>query len=390
MWALVNSNPLLDAEGRFSGTLSMVTDITQRKRAEDALRESEEKFRLLVENSREIIWRMRVRPVFRFEYVSPAALPISGYSIEEWLSDPLTMRKFVHPEDHSTLDTLLESPQQISSPILLRSIRKGGFLFWTETSFKVTSEKGEPAIIEGVTRDVTRRIQAQQEVDQVRQEFMGVIGHELKTPLTVVMMAASRGLRKWENLYRNEFRDLFQVIEEHAERLNELVGNLLDVTRIDAGSLSVSPEPIDLLPVMKEAVTVFSRSGGHQEVVLECPSAPPRVKADARRITQVLSNLLSNAGKFSPPDQPIIVAVEAGSEVVTVHVRDRGVGIQEHQLPLLFVKFSQLHRASGQRGGTGLGLVICKGIIEAHGGRIWASSFGDSPGATFSFTLPRA
>jgi DNA-binding response OmpR family regulator/anti-sigma regulatory factor (Ser/Thr protein kinase) len=188
-----------------------------------------------------------------------------------------------------------------------------------------------------------------------------------------------------------ETREFFQIIDEQADRLRDMVDNLLDLTRIEAGSLSVTTQPASLPEIIEEARASFARNGAPQEVRLQVPEDLPRVNADRRRVSQVLVNLLSNAAKFSPSAAPIEIEIVPDPVHVTVRVRDQGRGVAEEMLPHLFKKFSQVHEDSGSRlAGSGLGLAICKGIVEAHGGRIWAESPGAGQGTTFSFTLPVA
>ncbi len=230
-----------------------------------------------------------------------------------------------------------------------------------------------------------------QEVERLRSEFLGVVSHELKTPLTAIKGSAAMALGRQTPLDAARARGFLQIIDEQADRLAGLVDNLLDMTRIEAGSLSVSPEPTDLSAVLGEATATFARGSDSHEVRVEVPEDLPAVNADRERIGQVLSNLLSNAAKFSPQVEPITVSVERDPVHVVVHVRDRGRGIPEEKLPHLFRKFSQIHEEQARGlGGSGLGLAICKGIVEAHGGRIWAESAGPGRGSTFSFSLPIA
>jgi len=239
--------------------------------------------------------------------------------------------------------------------------------------------------------DVSERKRAEEALERLRSEFTGIVTHELKTPLTAIKGSAATALGSQRPLAAEENRELFEIIDEQADRLRELMDNLLDVTRIEAGTLSVSPEPTDLLEVLEEARTTFARGGGRHEVRLEAPADMPHVSADTRRLFQVLMNLLNNGAVFSPTTEPITIAVEHDPLQVTVHVQDRGRGLPREKLPLLFKKFSRLHDDAGRKlSGTGLGLAICKGIVEAHGGRIWAESAGEGKGSTFSFTLPVA
>ena len=226
-----------------------------------------------------------------------------------------------------------------------------------------------------------------QEVERLRSEFLGMVSHELKTPLTAIKGSAATALGSQRALNDVETRELFEIIDEQSDRLRDLVDNLLDITRIEAGILSVTTERLDLRVVVDEAVAAFRRTGVGQQVRVEAPDELPMVRADRRRIEQVLSNLLNNAAKFSPPGHPITVRIESQADQAAVQVRDRGHGIPADKLPHLFKKFSRVHEDRGISG-TGLGLAICKGIVEAHGGRIWVESPGIGQGTVITFTVP--
>jgi PAS domain S-box-containing protein len=230
-----------------------------------------------------------------------------------------------------------------------------------------------------------------EEMEKLRSEFLGMVSHELMTPLTSIKGAATTALGSPRPLGTQEISELFQIIDEQGNRLRELVSNLLDMTRIEAGRLSVSPEPTDLRAILDKVEANFSRSGGLQPLQIKVPDDLVPANADPGRIVQVFANLLSNAAKFSPTTTPIIVDVEHGPVVITVRVRDQGRGIAAEKLQHLFSKFSRVHEDDKQTlSGTGLGLAICKGIVEAHGGLIWVESAGEGQGTTFSFTLPIA
>lgn len=230
-----------------------------------------------------------------------------------------------------------------------------------------------------------------EEMERMRSEFLGMVSHELRTPLTAIKGSAATVLGSRNPFSVSETRELFQIIDDQADRLRELVDNLLDITRIEAGVLSVHPEATDLAAVIKDVVATFARVDSHRQVSLNVPSRLPQVNADKRRVPQVITNLLNNAAKFSPPSEAISLDVTAGSDTVTVAVSDRGMGIAEDKLHQLFKKFSRLNpEDDGKLSGTGLGLAICKGIVEAHGGRIWAESAGIGMGTKMIFTLPIA
>jgi DNA-binding response OmpR family regulator len=187
-----------------------------------------------------------------------------------------------------------------------------------------------------------------------------------------------------------EMRQFHRIIVDRAEHMRVLIGNLLDVARIETGALPVDPEPSDLHLLVEEAGGRSHSADARNPLEVELPVDLPRVMADRRRIVQVLGNLLSNAAGYSPGGSPITVSAVRDGVHVAVSVSDRARGIPAELLPELFRKFK---RASGETkapgiDGSGLGLAICKGIVEAHGGRLWAESDGPGLGARFAFTLP--
>ena len=177
-----------------------------------------------------------------------------------------------------------------------------------------------------------------------------------------------------------------RIIESQVDRMHVLISDLLDVARIETGTLAVSPEPTDVALLASEARNGFRSGGGRHVVELDLAPDLPWVMADRLRMVQVLGNLLTNAARHSPESSIIRIGVEREDVHVAVSVSDEGRGIPAESLPHLFRKFSRLE-SEEQGGDTGLGLAICKGIVEAHGGRIWAESDGPGLGARFTFTL---
>lgn len=229
------------------------------------------------------------------------------------------------------------------------------------------------------------------ELEKQRAESLSIISHELRKPLSIIYGLASLDLERGKPRDEAQVREFFELIRGETHHLSDLVSNISDMSFIETGALSVSLKPVDLRSVLEEAVKALAHLGGSQQVQVITPAGLPGVNIDRRRTLQVLESLLDNAIKFSPASAPITIEAEPGPTHVTVHVRDRGRGITSENLPRLFKKFSRVHDPRGADvPGSGLGLFICKGIVEAHGGRIWAQSPGDGKGATFSFTLPIA
>ena len=231
-----------------------------------------------------------------------------------------------------------------------------------------------------------------QELDRLRAEFLGMVSHELRAPLTSIKGSAATVLNASPDLDAAEMREFFRIIDGQADHMRGLIGDLLDAGRIDTGTLSVSPEPTDVADLVEQARNTFLSGGGRHAVLIDLPPGLPRVLADRRRIVQVLHNLFSNASRHSPESLPIRVAAERDGMHVAVSVSDEGRGVAPERLPHLFRKYSGL--AGGDRdgglAGAGLGLAICKGLVQAHGGRIQATSAGPAQGTRFTFTLPLA
>ena len=231
-----------------------------------------------------------------------------------------------------------------------------------------------------------------EELDRLRAEFLGMVSHELRAPLTSIKGSAATVLNASPDLDAAEMREFFRIIDDQADHMRGLIADLLDAGRIDTGTLSVSPEPTDVADLVEQARNTFLSGGGRHTVLIDLPPALPRVLADRRRIVQVLHNLFSNASRHSPEFLPIRVAAERDGVHVSVSVSDEGRGVAPERLAHLFRKYSGLagDDRDGGLAGTGLGLAICKGLVEAHGGRIGATSAGLGQGTQFTFTLPLA
>ena len=228
-----------------------------------------------------------------------------------------------------------------------------------------------------------------EELDRLRAEFIGMVSHELRAPLAAIKGSAVTLLEEAKQLDVAEMQGFHRIIVHQTAHMRRLIGDLLDAGRIDSGTLSVDPEPLDVAVLVEQARTTFGSGGGRQPICIDLAPDLPPVMADERRIVQVLNNLLANAARHSPESSPIHVgAVRDGLEVA-VSVADEGRGIAPERLPHLFRKYADVAGAR-EPAGFGLGLVICKGIVEAHGGRIRAESAGPGMGTRFTFTLPVA
>ena len=232
---------------------------------------------------------------------------------------------------------------------------------------------------------------ARAEVDRLKDEFVSSVSHELRTPLGYIKGYTTTLLRRDAEWDEEQVREFLRIIDESSDQLESLVDHLLDMSRISEGRLSVEPEPVALAPIARDvARNANVRTSAHR-IKVQVPPDMPLVMADRGRIGQVLGNLVDNAIKYSPEGGPITISAAVTAEQAHVAVRDEGLGIPEDQLESVFDRF---HRGSSalvrSTRGTGLGLPICRAIVEAHGGRIWAERPADGPGSVVHFTLPLA
>ena len=246
----------------------------------------------------------------------------------------------------------------------------------------IRSEEGEVESVVVTMQDMT----AVEEAERLRAEFLAMVSHELRMPLTSIRGAATSLLDAAVDLDPAEMRQFHRIIVDRADHMRDLIGDLLDVARIETGALPVDAEPMEVTALVDRARNAFTSAGGKNDLAIDVAPGLPPVMADRRRIVQVIGNLLSNAARNSSESSVIEVSAVRKGVDVEVSVADQGRGIPAEDLPLLFRKFS--HREGRDTGGdTGLGLAICKGIVETHGGRIWAESDGPGLGARFVFTL---
>jgi PAS domain S-box-containing protein len=258
---------------------------------------------------------------------------------------------------------------------------------------------GEPTPVEltaAFTRDregrvvqavcVLRDASARRRGDSQRGELISTLAHELRSPLTSVKGFTSTLLHRWERFTDEQKREMLATVNMDADRVTRLIRELLDVSRIDAGRLELRRKEFDLAAMAAGIVGRFQLQHDRHQFQVTFPDGFPRVYADPDKIEQVLTNLVENAVKYSDGGA-VTVTGEVTEDAVEVAVRDEGVGIPADQLPLIFTKFYR-RPGYGAPSGTGLGLFIARGLVEAHAGRIWADSAPDR-GTTLRFRLPR-
>jgi PAS domain S-box-containing protein len=390
-----------DEIGRLARSFARL--LAQRQRAEDSLRESEERFRIIVEQAGVGIGQTNQEG--RFVLVNPKMCDILGYTAEEFLA--LTWPQLTHPEDlpHSVaLVRQLKEPGAPPLSLQKRYVRKDGAVVWGNLSLVAMRDAaGRATCFISVLQDITEQKRAEEERSRLYQEaqeairardvFLAVASHELKTPLTslhLCLQQGLRGLRRLESVRPECERALSHlgIAERQARRLGALINELLDVSRLATRGMELHLERVDLAELARGVVdreeVRAARAGSR--LVLEA-RGPVEGTWDASRLEQVLLNLLSNAIKFGR-GRPIAVRVEADAEQAMLAVRDEGIGISPEAQSRIFDRFE---RAVPERhyGGLGLGLWLARQIVQAHGGALWVES-AEGKGATFHVRLPRA
>ncbi len=287
--------------------------------------------------------------------------------------------------DRFPLADVLSRAEPVCAEEVVLSVPDGRSVRTLVNSTPIRTEDGEVQSVVVTLQDLA----ALDELDRLRAEFLSMVSHELRTPLAAIKGSTATVLAAAGGFGAAETQQFFRIIDEQADRMSGLIGDLLDAGRLETGTLSVSPEPSDVGALVDQARTTFLSGSARHPMLIDLPTDLPRVLADRRRIVQVLTNLLFNAARHSPESTTIRVAAEREGLHVAISVSDQGRGVAPERLPHLFRKYPTAGDEARAVGG-GLGLVICKGLVEAHGGRIRAESAGLGQGARFTFTVPVA
>lgn len=363
----------------------VVRDITEQKRAEDALRTSEERYRELFENASDLI--QSVDSDGRFRYVNAAWLRKLGYTEDEVAG--LTAFGIVAPDStaHWAETFLNVMGGKDAGQVEVDFLTKDGGVITVAGDMNCRFENGRPVEIRAMFRDVTE----QRRLAQLKDEFISTVSHELRTPLTSIQ--GSLGLMSMGGAgeLTDQAKELLRIAYSNGDRLVRLINNILDIEKMESGKMEFRLDPIDINGLIRQTIEENQPYGAQHNVqyTFDDPGGAVIVNADVDRLTQVMANLLSNAAKFSPENDTVSIHVAERPGWIRVSVKDNGPGIPDSARNLVFEKFSQVDSSSTrQQGGTGLGLSICRAIINRHDGAIdFESEVG--VGTTFYFDLPR-
>ncbi|AFZ19991.1 PAS domain S-box protein [Allocoleopsis franciscana] len=410
-----NSAPILDSKGQIIAAVVVFQDITERKRAEEALRQALLKLNFHVENTPMAVveWDRD----FRIIRWSAAAERILGWKAEEVIGKQLTELRFVYEEDAEAVAEVCRRLVYSEEPHIVgynRNYTKDGDIVhceWYNSSLR--DELGRMTSVLSLVLDVTERKRAEQEREQllkreqaaraeseaarsaaetanrIKDEFLAVLSHELRSPLNPIL--------GWSRLLQTRKFDAAKTaealatIERNAKLQAELIEDLLDVSRILRGKLSLNITSVALTSTIQAAMETVRLAAEAKSIQMSTKLEPQvgKVSGDASRLQQVVWNLLSNAIKFTPPGGRVDIQLERIDSYAQIVVSDTGKGIPVDFLPHVFDYFRQADATTTRKfGGLGLGLAIVRHLVELHGGTVQADSAGEGQGATFTVRLP--
>jgi PAS domain S-box-containing protein len=368
-----------------------------RTRAEEAARRSEERLRFALDAAMMGTWEWdletnEVRWSENLEAVH--GLPRGTFD-----GTFASYEREIFSDDHDRVMASARRALETGAPheVEYRIVAPDGTIRWVEGKGRVNRDSvGKPVRMTGVCMNVTRRKQAEidrlgaaQEASRLKDEFLAVLSHELRTPLNAIV--------GWVQMLQNgglppeRARKALDVIARNARLQSQLIEDMLDVSRIITGQMQIERAPVFLSSVLDQVVIAMRPAADAKGVAIrtELPGEMPPIEGDARRLHQVLTNIVSNAVKFTPAGGSVSITCAVSEQAVTIEVRDTGIGIAPEFLPHVFERFRQADSTTKrQQGGLGLGLAIAEHLVLQHGGRVSAASDGPQRGATFTLEFP--
>ncbi len=414
-WANVVITALRHANGELLGFAKVTRDLTQRRAHEEELRRSEERFRLLVEGVRDYAIFM-LDANGRVATWNGGAERIKGYAADEIIGQHFSIFYPAEPKESGWPEHELRVAAEKGRFVDIGwRVRKDGTRFWAHVT--ITALRDDTGRLLGyakLTRDLTetKRVEAMETANQrreemleaersarmaaqratrVKDEFLATLSHELRTPLNSIMGWTQVLLRENSSTEPAQLKRAIEVIDRNARAQAQLIEDLLDLSRIMTGKLRLEVRPVSFSSVVAAAIDSAIPAADAKGIRLKVILGPTEdiVSADSARLQQVVWNLLTNAIKFTPKGGQVQVLLQRVNSHLELSVSDTGIGIPSSYLPHVFDRFSQRDSSTTRSfGGLGLGLAICKQLVESHGGSIRAASQGEGKGATFFVELP--
>lgn len=335
----------------------------------------------------------------RITLFNDGAEHIFGWTAEEAIGQPLDilLPERIREVHRVHIDRFAASPdraRKMGQRQEISGLRKNGEEFPAEAAIAKV-KMGDSVVFSVVLRDITEQVELHKRLQRAvraRDDTVGVVAHDLRNPVSAVKMLAQALINSAGGASREvNSVETLHLIRDAAVQMDRLIQDLLDITRVEEGRLSVDLHPVTTIALLEGALRTLRplvENAGHS-LDIDLPSSLPAVNADPERIGQVLSNLIGNSIKFTQQGGRITVVAVHDPPEVRISVSDTGMGIAAEQMPYVFDRFWQNHQSTIRSRGAGLGLPIARGIVAAHGGRIWAESTPER-GSTFSFTLREA
>jgi PAS domain S-box-containing protein len=396
-WFHTIKKTLLSPDGRASYVLGVANDITERKQAVEALRESEQRFRQMAENIREVFW-MTDLDKKQMIYVSPAYEEIWGRTCESLYQHPQSFVDSIHPDDRDRVVAALKKQSAGEYDQEYRIVQPGGEQRWIrDRAFPIYDSEGQLYRLVGIAEDITQNKRVQQEVlkalekekelNELKSRFVSMTSHEFRTPLTTILGSAEL-LKYYSHKWSEEKKLLhFERIHSNVQYLKQMLDDLLLIGKAESGRLEFNPALLDVVQFCRNLVEELQVSERNQHAIIftkqgQCTDA----YMDEKLLRHVLSNLLSNAIKYSPPGSTVRFKLTIRDGEAMFQIQDQGIGIPKEDQERLFEPF---HRAQnvGQISGTGLGLAIVKKTVDLQGGKITVNS-EVGIGTIFTVTIP--
>lgn len=398
-WAEIFAQVMLDSEGKSTGLTGTITDITERRQALNALRQSEQRFRDIAENINEIFWIHSIEP-FQLLYINPAYQTVTGLSPQPLYDNPLAFLDMVLPDERAVLEEAFQKyaqGQEIHVAYRAKNAQKEVRWFEIKTFVK-RDRAGQPLNYIGIATDITNQkerelvlqqsLLKEQELNRLKSQFVSTASHEFRTPLATIQSSVDL-IKLYVDQPPEQTKTAIQrhlgVIQKEITNFSSLLSDVLTFGKIEAGKIAFNPKPTDMVELVEDIVsTHFNERIDHRTVQVLVEHPPRLIKADTKLFSHVLINLLSNAFKFSNTDPTLKLIFETNQ--FRVIVADTGIGIPANEQAHLFDTFFRASNVVNIQG-SGLGLVIARQFVQLHGGEIEVCS-QENVGTTFTITLP--
>ncbi|MGZ3423244.1 MAG: hybrid sensor histidine kinase/response regulator [Polyangiales bacterium] len=386
-WFLVRGAPERDSKGEVVGWIGTYTDIDDQKRDRERLRE----FKATLDATEDGVLIVQADDL-RLRYVNEGAVGQLGYSADELHALRITDVQPFEEAEFRSMVSALEKGEARALTYRTEHRRKDG----EQIPVEVVLQFVRPAGMSGgryvcIARDIRQRVASEEALlraNEAKDAFIAAASHELRTPLAAAKAQAQLALRRLRDEADAPPVKSLKTISAQIDRMAKLVEDLLDVSRVQVGRLSLETSEFDLGPLVRELTERIQALSEAHPIELSLPQGEVKLQADRGRVDQVITNLLSNAIRYSPKGGRVQVQVEESSDSIHLSVKDNGIGIPPEKQSMIFERFGRAH--GSKYGGLGLGLTISQGIVEQHGGEIWVESSGVAgEGSTFHVRFPR-